>query len=389
MTEAILVLNAGSSSIKFGLYTAADSLDLLWRGQVEAIGSAQARLLANQPGGEHIARRLETPDHPTALQQLLAWMEEIMDKRTLSAVGHRVVHGGRQFSTPVRITPGVLQQLDDLTSLAPLHQSHNLLGIKLLAQRYPRLPQVACFDTAFHHNIPEVARLFALPRELTERGICRYGFHGLSYEYIAETLPAHPDAAADGRVVVAHLGHGVSLCALHHGASIATTMSFSPLDGIPMATRSGALDPSVVFYLQRSMNMSIDEIEQLLNHRAGLLGVSGQSADVHALLESAHPDARLALDLFVYHTVRSVGSLAAALGGLDALVFTAGIGEHAIPIRERICRGCEWLGVQLDAEANARHDVQISRPESPVSAWVIPTDEEQMIARHTWRQINA
>ncbi|MDZ7805462.1 acetate/propionate family kinase [Thiohalophilus sp.] len=388
MNQAILVLNAGSSSIKFGLYTAADSLDLLWRGQVEAIGSAQARLLANQPGGEHIARRLETPDHPTALQHLLAWMEEVMDKRTLSAVGHRVVHGGRQFSTPVRITPGVLQQLDDLTSLAPLHQPHNLLGIKLLAQSYPRLPQIACFDTAFHHNIPEVARLFALPRELTERGICRYGFHGLSYEYIAETLPAHCGSAADGRVVVAHLGHGVSLCALQHGASIATTMSFSPLDGIPMATRSGALDPSVVFYLQRSMNMSIDEIEQLLNHRAGLLGVSGQSADVRALLESTHPDARLALDLFVYHTVRSVGSLAAALGGLDALVFTAGIGEHAIPIRERICRGCEWLGVQLDAGANARHDVQISRPESPVSAWVIPTDEEQMIARHTWRQIN-
>ncbi|MDZ7660952.1 acetate/propionate family kinase [Thiohalophilus sp.] len=388
MNQAILVLNAGSSSIKFGLYTAADSLDLLWRGQVEAIGSAQARLLATQPDGEHIARRLETPDHPTALQHLLAWMEEIMGKRTLSAVGHRVVHGGRQFSTPVRITPGVLQQLDDLTSLAPLHQPHNLLGIKLLAQSYPRLPQVACFDTAFHHNIPEVARLFALPRELTEHGICRYGFHGLSYEYIAETLPAHSGAAADGRVVVAHLGHGVSLCALQHGASIATTMSFSPLDGIPMATRSGALDPSVVFYLQRSMNMSIDEIEQLLNHRAGLLGVSGQSADVRALLESTHPDARLALDLFVYHTVRAVGSLAAALGGLDALVFTAGIGEHAIPIRERICRGCEWLGVQLDAGANARHDVQISRPESPVSAWVIPTDEEQMIARHTWRRIN-
>lgn len=228
--------------------------------------------------------------------------------------------------------------------------------------------------------------MFALPRALTDSGICRYGFHGLSYEYIAETLPAYLDhPAASGRVIVAHLGHGASLCALDNGASIATTMSFSPLDGVPMATRSGGLDPGVVFYLHRNMGMSIDEIENMLNHQAGLLGVSGKSADIRDLLDSDEPASRLALDLFVYQIMRSIGSLAAALGGLDALVFTAGIGEHSDPIRERICRDCAWLGIQLDPEANARHAPRISRNNSPVSVWVIPTNEEQMIARHTWR----
>lgn len=389
MDRSLLVLNAGSSSIKFAVYTDTDVYDLtpLWRGKVEAIGSVDARLIAQGHGGGRIERVIKAPIHEEALSALLAWLDDEFAGIPLHAAGHRVVHGGINFSAPVVVTSETLRELQALCPLAPLHQPHNLRGIEALAMLRPQLPQVACFDTAFHRSMPEVAQTFALPRQITAAGVRRYGFHGLSYAYIADTLPEFLGEMADGRVVVAHLGNGASLCAMDRRASIATTMSFSPLDGIPMATRSGALDPGAVLYLQQTMGMDVDEVAQLLNFEAGLLGVSGISGDMRQLLASAEPDAREAVELFVYHVIRAIGSLAAALGGIDALVFTAGIGENAAAIREKVCAGCAWLGIAIDPEANARNGPCISRTGSPVSAWVIPTDEEIMIARHTLRLI--
>ena len=269
--------------------------------------------------------------------------------------------------------------------MAPLHLPHNLAAIAILAERRPELLQVACFDTAFHHSLPLRERLYALPRQWHERGVRRYGFHGLSYEYIATTLPAHLGETAEGRVVVAHLGHGASLCALRQRRSVATTMGFTPLDGVPMATRPGQLDPGIPLWLQREAGLDLAAVDDLLNHRSGLLGLSGISGDMRELLRDHRPEAAEAIDYFVHHVHRAIASLAASLGGLDALVFTAGIGEHAPLIRERIVREAHWLGLQLDAEANAENRTRISLPDSPVSVWVIPTDEERQIARHTRR----
>lgn len=389
MDKALLLLNSGSSSIKFAVYDDTGSFTCLWRGGVESIGADDARLLAQSEVGEQIDQAIAAPNHDSALNVLLTWLDDACAGIPLRAAGHRVVHGGVNFSAPVLVTPQIQRELQTLCPLAPLHQPHNLHGIEVLARLRPQLPQIACFDTAFHHNMPALAQLFALPREITEAGVRRYGFHGLSYEYIADVLPQYLDEMADGRVVVAHLGHGASLCALRQRNSIATTMSFSPLDGVPMATRSGTIDPSVVLYLQQTMGMDVEQVAQMLNHRAGLLGVSGVSSDMRELLASADTDARLAVDLFVYHVVRAIGSLSAALGGLDALVFTAGIGENAVAVRERICTGCGWLGIALDAEANARQAPCISRAGSAVSAWVIPTNEELMIARHTLRLVSS
>lgn len=387
MSQVTLILNTGSSSIKFAVYTGKVSLTQQWRGKVEGIGTGRARISAKHEIKKDINRTLDVADHKQALQHLLTLIDDVLGNTKLYVIGHRVVHGGKQFSKPVIVTANVLQELKGLSSLAPLHQPHNLLGIELLAELRAQVPQVACFDTAFHQTMPPLEQIYALPRALTESGVCRYGFHGLSYEYIAKTLPTYVDSALTQRVVVAHLGQGASLCALSRGVSIATTMGFSPLDGIPMATRSGGLDPSVVFYLHRERGMAIDEIEQMLNQHAGLLGISGQSADMRELLDSSDQAAKLAVDLFVYHVVRAIGSLAAVLGGVDAVVFTAGIGEHAAAVREQICRGCAWIGLQIDPAANLRHGPCISLPESPVSAWVIPTNEELMIAQHSVQQI--
>jgi acetate kinase len=389
MEQAILVLNAGSSSIKFGIYADGDDLAVQWRGQVEGIGTDHARMLARHAVKGDVEEKIDAIDHAQALKYLLAWLEARLDGARLAAAGHRVVHGGSRFSAPVRLTPDIIRQLEALIPLAPLHQPHNLRGIELLTDLRPGLPQVACFDTAFHQGMPRVAQMFALPRELTDSGVRRYGFHGLSYESIAASLPDYLGSSADGRVVVAHLGHGVSLCALHHRKSVATTMSFSPLDGVPMATRSGGIDPSVVFYLHENNGMALDDIEHLLNHRSGMLGVSGQSGDMRDLVGSSDSDARQAVDLFVYHVVLAIGSLSAALGGLDALVFTAGIGENSASIREKICLGCEWLGLQLDYSGNAQNGPCISLPGSRATAWVIPTNEELMIARHTLREVTS
>jgi acetate kinase len=385
--DAILVINAGSSSIKFSVYAGgADSLTAVLRGQVEGLPDA-ARLRAldaeSQVVSEHAWPGDAQPGHEGALEYLLEFLDRQAAEQRIVAVGHRVVHGGLQWSQPVRVDPQILAGLEQFVPLAPLHQRQNLAPIRHIAARRPDLPQVACFDTAFHRHQPEVAQAFALPPEITSRGVRRYSFHGLSYEYIAGILPEHEPRAASGKVIVAHLGAGASMCAIEAGRSIGSTMGFTAIDGLPMGTRCGSIDPGVPLYLMSELGMDLQAVERLLHHESGLLGVSGLSSDMRVLLASDEPRARFAIDLFVYRIGRELGSLAAALGGLDALVFTGGIGEHAAPIRERVCRDAAWLGVGLDPDANRRGGPCITRPGSGVSAWVIPTNEELMIARHT------
>lgn len=392
MTAHILVLNAGSSSIKLALFTdhgAGRELESTFHGEIEDIGEARGHLQVMSNSGERLPDQpLQPPagrllDHEQALQILHRWLASQGIEDSLTAVGHRVVHGGERWSRPVLIDPEVLAGLAELIPLAPLHQPHNLAAIEAMSKVRPGLPQVACFDTAFHRSNPLVAQTFALPRELSQGGVRRYGFHGLSYEYIAEVLPRVIGEHAEGRIVVAHLGNGASMCALRGRRSIATTMGFTALDGLPMGTRCGSLDPGVLLYLLQERRMDAAGLTDLLYHRCGLLGVSGVSHDMRALLASGEPYAAEAVDLFVYHIGRELGSLAAALGGLDALVFTGGIGEHAAPIRARVCGDAEWLGLQLDTQANAAGGPRVSTDASRVSAWVIPTNEELMIARHT------
>jgi acetate kinase len=301
----------------------------------------------------------------------------------LVGVGHRVVHGGLEYTKPVRVDAGVIAALEKYIPLAPLHQPHNLAPIRALLERLPQLPQIACFDTAFHRTQPAVAQAFALPKSITDRGVIRYGFHGLSYEYIASALPDHDARAAHGKVVVLHLGNGSSMCAMANGQSAASTMGFTAADGLPMGTRCGNLDPGVVLYLIDELKMDARAIEKLIYQQSGLLGVSGISSDMRTLQESSDPNARAAIDLYVYRIGRELGSLAGALGGVDAIVFTAGIGENSRSLRERVCRDAAWLGVELDEDANARNATRISADTTRVSAWVIPTNEELMIARHT------
>ena len=387
-TDAIVVLNAGSSSIKFSLFAEREAeLSLVARGQVEGIYTAPhfaAKDAAGKPASEKRWESGTKLGHDNALVYILEWLKVAhgADHRP-AAVGHRVVHGGTEYAAPVRLDAAVVAKLEKLVPLAPLHQPHNLAPIRALLQRAPELPQVACFDTAMHRSNPPLAQTFALPKELTDAGVRRYGFHGLSYEYIASVLPRFDDRAARGKTVVLHLGNGASMCALDAGRSVASTMGFTAVDGLPMGTRCGAIDPGVVLYLMDERKMDARAIEKLIYSQSGLLGVSGVSSDMRVLLESADPQAKLAVDLFVYRIGRELGSLAAALGGLDAIVFTAGIGEHAAPIRERVCRQAAWLGIELDAAANAKHGPRITAAASRTSAWVIPTNEELMIARHT------
>lgn len=397
MIEVILALNAGSSSIKFSLFATANEpgiLSLVYRGEVEGIGS-EPRFLAYDSGGQQLVDEQPVAEsdrrfgHEEGLGILLNWIERHEAGFSLIAVGHRVVHGGRLFSAPVLVDSVVINQLEQLVPLAPLHQPHNLAAIRSFARIRPDVPQVACFDTAFHHTQPAVAQAYALPRDVTERGVKRYGFHGLSYEYIAQVLPDFLGTKADERVVVAHLGSGASMCALRGRESRATTMGFTALDGLPMGTRCGTIDPGVVLYLLSEQHMDIPTVTDLLYHQSGLLGVSGMSGDMQALLASDSPQAAEAIDLFVYRIGRELGSLVAALGGLDALVFTAGIGEHATPIRARVCQDAQWLGIRLNAEANSAGGPKISADDSAVSVWVIPTDEDLMIAHHTHDIIRA
>jgi acetate kinase len=324
-------------------------------------------------------------DLEDALGLIVEWCRAHLGGRRLVAVGHRIVHGGLRFAAPVRIDDEVLAELDRLVPLAPLHQPHNLAAVRAVARQAPDLPQVACFDTAFHRTQPVVAQRFGLPRRFTDEGVQRYGFHGLSYEYVAAVLRRVDAAAGAGRTVVAHLGNGASLCALRNGRSVATTMGFTPADGLVMGTRTGSLDPGVLLYLMTRHGMDTPALEKLIYHESGLLGVSGVSRDIRELIVNGDARAAEAVDLFVYRIGREIGSLAAALGGLDALVFTGGIGENSAPIRERVCTAAAWLGVRLDEEANRRGGPAINRPSSRIAVWVIPTDEERMIADHTRR----
>jgi acetate kinase len=389
MSDAIVVLNAGSSSIKFALFVdRRRELELEVGGQIEGLYTAP-RFVARDRSGEVEAEESwedgGTFGHDGALDYLVPFLRRRLANDHLIGVGHRVVHGGLEYTQPVRVEPDTLAALEKLVPLAPLHQPHNLAAIRLLLERAPELPQVACFDTAFHRTSPELAQRFALPADLHDAGVRRYGFHGLSYEYIASSLPRYDRRAAAGKTVVLHLGNGASMCAIAASRAVATTMSFTAVDGLPMGTRCGALDPGVILYLLDERGMDARAIETLLYHQSGLLGVSGISSDMRSLLASSDPLAKLAIDLYVYRIRRELGSLAAALEGLDAIVFTAGIGENSSVIRERVCREAAWLGVELDPAANKHGGPSISRPGSRVSAWVIPTNEELMIARHTRR----
>ncbi len=388
MSRALLAVNAGSSSIKCALYAFDGSapMRLAARARVEGIGTRPVFHASDPDGGEIERRQWDAPQpaFEVLLEHVLAWAEgHLGHDTTLAAVGHRVVHGGDRHVRPERISPSLLEALDALAPMAPLHQPHNLAPIRAIAARRPQLPQVACFDTAFHHDMPPTARRFALPQAWFDAGIRRYGFHGLSYEYIAGRLRECAPTLARGRVIVAHLGNGASVCAMHAGRSIETSMGLTALDGLVMGTRCGSLDPGAVLCLMRQHGLSAAAVEDLLYRQSGLLGVSGTSSDMRVLLASSDPQARQAVELFVYRLVREIGALASVLGGLDGLVFTAGIGEHAAPIRAMACERLGWLGAVIDPKANAAHAECIAAPGSRLDLRVIATDEEGMIARHT------
>jgi acetate kinase len=386
MTQHTLVLNAGSSSLKFCVF--ASDAPGEWRaevrGMVDGIGSSPAFRASDDTGQKLAVPSFDTAigDASDAFEYLAGWLHEQFEGVSFAGVGHRVVHGGSHYSGPVLVSPGILSELRALAGLAPLHQSHNLAAIDAVGKLLPGVPQVACFDTGFHSSQPALAKLVPLPRAICGDEVQRYGFHGLSYEYIASVLPRAAPEIAGGRVIVAHLGSGASLCALRDGNSIDSTFGFTALDGLCMGTRPGALDPGVVLYLFQNLKLSAQEVEKILYKQSGLLGISGVSSDMRDLLRSDDPRAVLALDYFVYRAAREIGSLAAVLQGVDAIVFTAGIGENSPEIRRRICAASEWLGIELDDAANAAGSPRISCSGSKVSAWVIPTDEELMIARH-------
>jgi acetate kinase len=387
-SDLIAVANAGSSSLKFSLYEwhEGNALTLLMRGLVEGLGTAP-HFVAKSPSGNILGERALDPGaalgHDAALHHVIEFVRDLVPDIQLRGIGHRVVHGGLAHAQPVQVTPTVLEDLQALSPLAPLHQPHNLSPIRLAFDALPGVPQVACFDTAFHRAHAEVAQMYALPYALHASGVRRYGFHGLSYEYIASRLPQVAPELAQGKVIALHLGNGASLCALEGGHSVDSTMGFTALDGLPMGTRCGAVDPGVLLYLLQAKGMDAEQVESMLYRESGLLGVSGISSDMRVLLASDAPRAQLAVDLFVYRILREIGSLAAALGGVDGIVFTGGIGENAAEIRRRVVKGLAWLGFSLDSQANGAGGPCISAAGSARSAWVIPTDEEWMIASHT------
>lgn len=390
MIDAILVLNTGSSSLKFALF-ATSGLESISRGEIEWTGDSVKFKLRNDHSANETARFGTVPEqgsHDTLTAWLLLALPHAYPDLRIVAAGHRVVHGGSTYADPVLIDATILAALERLIPLAPGHQPPSLAAIGAVSRSWPELPQVACFDTAFHRKQPRLAQLFALPRQFTDQGILRYGFHGLSYEYIASKLPELAGPRAQGRVIVAHLGHGASLCAIQDGRSIATTMAFTPLDGLVMGRRCGSLDPGVVLYLLQERGMTQSEVADLLNERSGLLGVSGISDDVRELQKTTDPRAREALDLFAYRAAREMGSLVAALGGLDVLVFTGGIGENSADVRRQIAKQSSWLGARLDSAANKRHESRISASDSAVDIFAIKTDEEIVIAQATQQLVS-
>lgn len=386
MKQGILTINAGSSSIKFALFPLDHPIspEAEVSGQIDGIGTETTRMTAKNRAGERIADQLlegGKVNHAQAFDALLKWFTASHANWQIVAVGHRVVHGGERYSQPTVIDDTVLGHLQSFIPLAPLHEPHNVAGIIALQALLPSVPQIACFDTAFHRSQPEVAQTFGLPRNITAEGIKRYGFHGLSYEFIARALPQHSGRAA-GRVVVAHLGNGASMAAMVDRKCVATTLGFSTIDGLVMGTRCGNLDPGVVLHLMETKNLSVKDMTKMLYKESGLLGVSGLSQDMRTLLASDKPEAEEAVNLFCYRIARELGSLVAAASGLDALVFTGGIGEHAAEVRRRVCLQSEWLGIRLNPEANARHELRISAGNSSVDVLVIPTNEEWMMAHH-------
>jgi acetate kinase len=389
----ILTINSGSSSIKFAVFEIGTSLQRLLSGTIERIGLDGSTFHAEDAAGRPLAQeRSDLPTHDAALRTLLDWLQERVQRAELSGVGHRVVLGGARYAGPRVITPDVIAELRQLAPLAPEHMPQEIAAIEAAAAAYPGVPQVACFDTAFHRRMPLVAQRYPLPRAIQEAGVLRFGFHGLSYEYLIHELRRVAGAeVADGRVILAHLGNGASMAALRHGASVDTTMGFTPTGGLMMATRTGDLDPDVIFYLITQRGMTPAQAHQLVSHQAGLLGVSGSSPDMRDLLHSEATDAPAAeaVELFCYQAKKFLGALAAVLDGLDTLVFTAGIGEHAAPVRWRICAGMSYLGIQLDPTRNAANDAVISHPTSRVTVRVMQTNEELMIARHAAHLIGA
>jgi acetate kinase len=388
MDDFALVLNAGSSSLKFCVFQRPDGerWRLGARGQIEGIGTSP-RLSVKDANLRKVAdEQLDTSsvqNGSDAIGALAVWLRSQYAGARVLGVGHRVVHGGAKFTKPVVVTPEVLTELKKLIPLAPLHQPYNLAAIEAVAERLPGVPQVACFDTSFHRDHAPVADLIPLPREICEGGLQRYGFHGLSYEYIASTLPEVAPDIAKGKVIVAHLGSGASLCALNDGKSVDTTMGFTAVEGLCMGTRPGSIDPGAVLYLFQNLGLSVKEVEAILYKKSGLIGISGISNDMRDLLGRAEPEAKLAVDYFIYRITKEIGALAGALGGVDALVFTAGIGENSSEIRQRVCEASAWLGIEIDAEANGQNAAKISTSQSKLSVWVIPTNEELMIALHT------
>jgi acetate kinase len=388
MDDFALVLNAGSSSLKFCVFQRPDGEGwrLEARGQIEGIGTSP-RLSVKDANLQKVAdEQLDTTSVQNgrdAIGALAVWLRSKYAGARVLGVGHRVVHGGAKFTKPVIITPEILAELKELIPLAPLHQPYNLAAIEAVDERLPGVPQVACFDTSFHRDHAPVADLIPLPREICAGGLQRYGFHGLSYEYISSVLPEVAPEIAKGRVIVAHLGSGASLCALKDGKSVDTTMGFTAVEGLCMGTRPGSIDPGAVLYLFQNLGLSVKEVETILYKKSGLIGVSGISNDMRDLLGRAEPEAKLAVDYFLYRIAKEIGALAAALGGVDALVFTAGIGENSPEIRRRVCQASAWLGIDIDTETNNQNATRISTAPSKISVWVIPTNEELMIALHT------
>ena len=386
MSEVILTLNSGSSSLKFAVFESGTTKNTASiTGKITEIGRAP-QFSARGSDGEmlgkgELSNLNATASHEDIIALLLTWLPQYLGDRLLIAIGHRVVHGGSFFSKPTLVTNEVLEKLETLIPLAPLHQPHNLAAIRAVTKWHSDVPQIACFDTAFHRTQDRLASLFALPRSLSDEGIVRYGFHGLSYEYIASALPQHIGVAAEGRVIVAHLGNGASMCAMSNRKSVATSMGFTALDGLMMGQRCGTLDPGVVLYLMQSKGMSTDQIEDLLYRQSGLLGVSGISNDMQVLQDSNDPHAREAIDLYCFRAANVLAGLVTAIGGLDALVFTAGIGENSAPVRKLICDRLVWMGVHLDDEANDIGAIKISSDQSSVSVLTLPTDEESVVAK--------
>jgi acetate kinase len=392
--DSVIVINAGSSSIKFSMYSG-PALDLTMRGKIENLYSGIAHFIAEDADNGVVGERHwrdGTLDHAGGMRFLIDFAQSHLDGHRVVAVGHRIVHGGVAFSGPQRLDAALVDQLEKLVPLAPLHLPHNLAPVRSVLAMAPDVPQIGCFDTAFHVGQPAEAQEFALPAEITDLGVRRYGFHGLSYEYIASVLPQAEPGLAHARVVAAHLGNGASMCAMDAGRSMASTMGFTAVDGLPMGTRCGALDPGVVLYLMQELGMDVAAVQKLMYQQSGLLGVSGISSDMRTLEQSDDPRASMAIELMVYRIGRELGSLAAALGGLDALVFSGGIGENSVALRAAVCRNAAWLGVQLDEQANAARRpgiTRISRADSKVSVWVVPANEELMIARHALEVVEA